>query len=83
VTGDGAGEPIAPKGDATDLRGLVMETGFPLVFAFAVIAGCTIGTGYIADQKGRSFALWAVIGFFLGIFGLLLAVVVPKKTPAY
>lgn len=60
-----------------------MATGFPLLLGLAVIAGCTIGTGYVADQKGRSFALWAAIGFFLGIFGLLLAVVIPRKTPAY
>ena len=60
-----------------------METAFPVLFALVVVGGFTAGTGYIADRKGRSFVAWAAIGFFLGILGLLLAVVVPKKTPAY
>ena len=55
----------------------------PLLIALTVMAGFTIGTGMIADRKGYNFLLFAVIGLFLGIFGLLIAAVLPKKKAAY
>ena len=54
-----------------------------VLFVFVVTVGVTVGTGYIADRKGRSFLAWAAIGFFLGVLGLLLAAVVPAKKPSY
>ena len=60
-----------------------METLAPLLFAFAVVLAFTLGTGRIAERKGHSFALWAAIGFFLGIIGLVIALLIPRKSPAY
>ena len=54
-----------------------------MLFVFAVTIGVTVGTGYIADRKGRSFLAWAAVGFFLGVIGLLIAAVVPAKKPSY
>jgi hypothetical protein len=45
--------------------------------------GFGFGSGAIADRKGYNFVLFAVIGLFLGIIGLLIALVLPKKKPAY
>lgn len=56
-----------------------METVFPLVFALVIMLVFAVGSGWIADRKGRSFTGWAVAGLFLGIFGILLAAVMPKK----
>ena len=52
----------------------------PILFAFTVMIAFTVGTGYIAERKGHSFALWAAIGFFTGILGLLIALIIPAKT---
>ena len=60
-----------------------MDVAFALFFSFAVMAGFTVGTGYLAERKGRCFAAWAAVGFFLGIFGPLLAAALPSKKPAY
>lgn len=60
-----------------------METVAPLLIALAVGAAFAVGTGKIAEGKGYSFGLFAAIGFFLGIFGLLVAAVLPRKKPAY
>jgi MFS family permease len=54
-----------------------------LLVVLATISGVTFGTGYIADRKGRSFIAWAALGFVLGVFGLLLAAIVPTKKPSY
>jgi MFS family permease len=54
-----------------------------IVAVFLMIIGFPVGTGYIADRKGRRFVAWAAVGFFLGIIGLLIAVLVPAKKPAY
>lgn len=55
----------------------------PLLIALAVMAGFTIGTGMIADRKGYNFLLFAIVGLFLGIFGLLIAAVLPRRKSAY
>ena len=61
-----------------------MDASFAVVlFVLAVTIGVTVGTGYIADRKGRSFLAWAAVGFFLGVIGLLIAAVVPAKKPSY
>jgi hypothetical protein len=50
-----------------------------VVVAFAVMLGLPLATGYVAERKGRSFLGWAAIGFFLGVVGLAVALVVPRR----
>ena len=60
-----------------------MDTAFPILFALLVMLGFGVGSGMLADRKGYNFVLFAIIGLFLGIIGLLIAAVLPKKKPAY
>jgi hypothetical protein len=53
------------------------------VVIILLVLAMTAGTGFIADRKGRSFLGWAAIGFFLGLIGLLLAIVVSPKKPSF
>jgi MFS family permease len=61
------------------------ETGVPMdvvllvAFVFAYMAGLTVLAGWLADRKGYSFVLFAVLGLFLGIFAVLIAAVMPSK----
>lgn len=57
-----------------------MDVVFPVFFAFAV--GLAILSGWLAERKGYSFALFAFLGLFLGILGVLVAAIVPAKKPA-
>ena len=59
----------------------LMDTGAVLVIlvAFAVMVGLPLATGYVAERKGRSFLGWAAVGFFLGIVGLAVALVIPRR----
>jgi hypothetical protein len=41
---------------------------------------CGISTCVIASQKGKNAFVWFLIGFFLGPFGLIMAVGVPKDS---
>jgi hypothetical protein len=54
----------------------------PVFLALALAVGFTVGTGHLAERKGHSFALWAAIGFFTGLIGLLIAALIPAKKPA-
>ena len=47
-----------------------------LLAVFAIFVGCPVAAGWIASRKGRSALLWAFFGFFLGIFGVLIAALV-------
>jgi MFS family permease len=47
-----------------------------IVFVWAVVF--VVGTGWIAERKGRSFAGFAILGLFLGLIGLLIALLVPS-----
>lgn len=38
--------------------------------------------GWIASTKGRSVALWAVLGFFFGLIALIIIAVLKKEQPA-
>ena len=38
------------------------------------------GSGTIARNKGYSFGLFFVIGFFLGLIGLIVALLIPRRT---
>jgi hypothetical protein len=60
-----------------------MDTAFPIIFTLLVMLGFGVGSGMLADRKGYNFVLFAIIGLFLGIIGLLIAAVLPKKKPAY
>jgi hypothetical protein len=55
----------------------------PLLLMLVVGAAFAVGTGKVAEGKGYSFALFAFVGFFFGIFGLLVAAVLPRRKPAY
>jgi hypothetical protein len=59
-----------------------MDAFIPVFVALAIAVGFTVGTGRLAERKGYSFALWAAIGFFTGVIGLVIAAVLPAKTPA-
>jgi hypothetical protein len=37
--------------------------------------------GYVAQGKGRSVALWAVLGFFLGLIALIILALLKKPQP--
>jgi membrane protein YdbS with pleckstrin-like domain len=45
----------------------------PIVVALFLF--CPVAAGVIAHQKGRSAALWAIVGFFLGIIGVVFALI--------
>jgi hypothetical protein len=38
---------------------------------------CFIGAGYVASQKNRSVGVWLLLGFFFGIFALILVALLP------
>ena len=60
-----------------------MDVLIPVVIALGIAVAFTVGTGHVAERKGYSFALWAAIGFFLGLIGLLIAALLPTKKHAY
>src|SRR4051794_32006313 len=47
------------------------------VFIYMVVF--VVGTGWVAERKGYSFGLFIALGLFLGIIGLIIALVVPRK----
>jgi hypothetical protein len=53
------------------------------LFAFAFMALFAFATGGIASNKGYNAVLWSVIGLFLGLIGLLIALLLPKRKPAF
>jgi hypothetical protein len=54
-----------------------LETFFLLVWL-----GCAVACGLIAQGKGRSGGLWAILGFFFGFFALLvIAAIQPLTVP--
>jgi hypothetical protein len=50
-----------------------------IIVVFAWVVGCTVATGYIGERKGYSFGLFVALGFVLGVLGLIVAAVVPRK----
>lgn len=50
------------------------------IIMIAVWFGFGIWAGVIARKKGRSFAVWFVIGLVIGIFGVLIAWAVRPST---
>lgn len=49
------------------------------IIAFIVWFVLLVATMNVAGSKGRSVVLWGVIGFFLPVIGLVLALVLPAK----
>jgi MFS family permease len=49
------------------------------MFVFAYIVGLAVLAGWLADRKGYNFVLFAILALFLGILGVLVAAVIPKK----
>jgi predicted transporter len=58
-----------------------MSNGVGLAF-FAVAVVCAIAAGVIAQRKGRSQNLFAVLGFIFGVFGVLAAVLAAPEAPS-
>jgi len=56
-----------------------MTTYYWVSLAIAVV--CSLASAYIASNKGRSVAGYAILGFFLPLIGLIVAAVVPSKKP--
>lgn len=51
-------------------------------FLLAVPAAFAFATAKVASGKGHPFGLWAVIGFFTGVIGLIIAAVIgPASRP--
>jgi hypothetical protein len=59
------------------------ERTMQYLFAFLFMAAFAVGTGALASSKGYNAVLWSMIGLFLGIIGLLIALVLPKRKPAF
>ena len=53
---------------------------FLFVFAVAIQGLLAWGSGRLAQKKGYDFAPYCVLGFFLGVIGLIIAAVIPEKT---
>jgi MFS family permease len=60
------------------MSGIALEIG--IVFVLMLV--CPLVTAFIADRKGRGVLPWAMIGLLLGVFGILLAVIVPRSVEA-
>jgi MFS family permease len=59
-----------------------MDTVLLIILAFAYITGVTVLAGWLADRKGYSFLLFAILGLFLGVLAVLVAAIIPKKKTA-
>jgi len=51
---------------------------YVIVLVIAVLFGW--GSATIASNKGYSFVLFFVLGFVLGLIGLIVALVLPRRT---
>jgi predicted PurR-regulated permease PerM len=59
-----------------------MAGAAPFLIAFLIAFLFAYNTGRIAARKGRRAVPWAMLGLFLGIFGVLIAYFTPAKEPA-
>ena len=55
----------------------------PYLVSLVLTLGCAYWTASVAARKGRHAVRWGVFGFFLGIFALLAAFLVPARRPAF
>jgi hypothetical protein len=58
------------------------SSGWTYVMFGGLVLAIILGTwaGAVAARKGRSMQWWFIIGFFIPLFGLIAAYVVPRKT---
>ena len=54
-----------------------------ILLALVFVSAFTFGTGWVASRKGRNAVAWSLIGLFFGVFGLLVAALMPSKKPAF
>lgn len=52
-----------------------------VLLSFALNVAVAHATGVIARRRGRSFRVWIWIGAIFGPFGLLAAVLLPRRWP--
>ncbi len=50
-----------------------------IAFAFVLMCICPLTAGFIADRKGHNVLIYAALGLFFGVFGVLIAAVVPRR----
>lgn len=58
------------------------SSGFPIwvpIVGFVVGIACAFGSYFIAQRSGRSGGGYAVLGFFLGIIGLIITLIVCRN----
>ena len=56
-----------------------MDQLLPLVIGLAIVAALVWGCYTLAVKKGRSGPLWGVLGFFFGIFALIVIALLPAQ----
>jgi hypothetical protein len=60
-----------------------VEDVLVLVVGRAYVVGITWATAVVAARRGHRAWMGAVLGFFLGLIGLLLVAILPRRKPAY
>jgi hypothetical protein len=60
-----------------------VEDVLVLVVGLAYVVGITWATAVVAARRGHRAWMGAVLGFFLGLIGLLLVAILPRRKPAY
>jgi hypothetical protein len=50
-----------------------------VLFAAALMLTTSVTAGWLADRRGYSFVLFAILGLFFPIVGLIVALVLPTK----
>jgi MFS family permease len=63
-------------------KGFTLKAALDIALLSVILLFCPLTTAFIADRKGRGAVPWALIGLVLGIFGILLALIVPRSTEA-
>jgi membrane protease YdiL (CAAX protease family) len=56
---------------------------FAALVVIALTIACPLAAGIIGREKGRSAFAWALLGFFLGVIGVVIAVLVPPRQPEW
>jgi hypothetical protein len=59
-----------------------MDVVLLALVVLVVAAGPIVLSGWLAERKGYSFALFALLALFLGLIAVLIAALIPRKQPA-
>jgi hypothetical protein len=59
-----------------------MELVLLIILVLVLTVGPIVLSGWLAERKGYSFALFACLGFFLGVIAVLVAALIPAKKQA-